>query len=157
MIDPVQFRATVVRPALRLIGHWSEAAENLVWGTAVQESRLRWLRQLEGGPALGLFQMEPATHDDIWTNYLAYRSALAGEVGRLLAPAPSRLDQLATNLLYGAALARVHYLRAPQALPAAGDIDGLAAYWKRFYNTGLGAGTADEFAANYRRVDERSA
>lgn len=53
----------VVRPVLRVMSAWSQPAEDLVMGTAAQESRLTYLRQLGGGPALGLWQMEPATHD----------------------------------------------------------------------------------------------
>jgi hypothetical protein len=73
MIDPRQFRALIVRPALESINLWSQQAEDLVMGTAAQESRLIYLRQLGNGPALGLFQMEPATHNDIWVNFLRWK------------------------------------------------------------------------------------
>ena len=52
-------------------------------GTARVESDLRHRRQI-GGPALGLFQMEPATHNDIWESYLKYRAQLAERVQKLL-------------------------------------------------------------------------
>jgi len=62
-LDAGQLRMYVVRPVLRVMSAWSQPAEDLVMGTAAQESRLTYLRQLGGGPALGLWQMEPATHD----------------------------------------------------------------------------------------------
>src|SRR5258708_26545125 len=40
--------------------------------------------QLGGGPAVGLFQMEPTTHDDCWTNFLNFRPVLAGKVKQTL-------------------------------------------------------------------------
>ena len=55
------------------------------------------------------------------------------------------------NLYYAAAMARVHYLRRPEALPPAGDVEALGQYWKNFYNTFLGKGTVEEFVENYHR------
>ena len=56
-------REDVVRPVLKVMDKWSEAAENLVLGTAAKESAMgQDLRQRGGGPALGIYQMEPATH-----------------------------------------------------------------------------------------------
>lgn len=158
MLDARHIRELVVRPALQAIDLWSPAAEDLVLGTGLVESRFMFLRQLGGGPALGLWQMEPATHDDVWRNFLDFRPELGERVGALAAwrklpmiePA-ARAGELAWNLRYAAALCRVHYRRAPAPLPEAGDVDGYAAYWKRFYNTAAGAGTAAAFAALYRR------
>lgn len=148
MLHIGQLRELVIRPALEALHLWSEGAEELVLGTAIQESGLRFLKQLGDGPALGLWQMEPATHDDIWTHYLAYQPELAGRVRSLCsAPIPAAL---AGNLWYGAAMCRVHYRRAPEALPAAGDIEGQAALWKKRYNTPLGKGLAREYVANWR-------
>ena len=52
-------------------------------GTITQESRATYVKQLGNGPALGLAQMEPATHDDIWINFLKYKTALAEPVIRM--------------------------------------------------------------------------
>lgn len=147
-----QFREEIVKPSLQSIGLWSEAAEMLVAGTAVQESGLRFLKQLKAGPALGLYQMEPATYYDVLTNFLAYRPELKAKVAALMVPERQPLTQLVYNLDYATALCRVHYLRDREPLPEADDIDGLAATWKRHYNTRLGRGTAAEFADNLRRA-----
>ena len=153
-MDALHFRLHVVRPTLERLELHSEAAENLVVGTALQESGgLRWLEQLGGGPARGVYQIEPATHDDVWKNFLGYRHKLADTIGALLASAPSRHEQLVTNLAYATAMARVHYLRVPEPLPEAGDVRALARYWKAHYNTALGAGAAADFAANYLRFN----
>jgi len=143
MIDIKQFREIVIRPALKLIKLYSPEAEELLLGTALQESRLQYIKQLGTGPALGVFQMEPRTHDDIWKNYLSYKPDLAKAVGKLSHSVNAQ--SLATDLLYAAAMSRVHYLRIPERLPAEGDIGGQAAYWKQYYNTYLGAGTEEEY------------
>lgn len=147
MIDVEQFRTLVVRPALKVIDLHSDAAEELVLGTALQESHLTYLKQLGTGPALGLFQMEPATHYDLWANYLKYNPELARKVAQLAHYKEAR--SMITDLLYSAAMCRVHYRRVKAALPAAGDIEGQAAYWKKYYNTPLGAGTEAQYIHNW--------
>jgi hypothetical protein len=152
-LDPRQLRARVIVPVLgylQLTG--GEAAIQLLLGTAAQESGLRELAQSPAGPALGLFQIEPATHDDIWHNFLTFRPILAKRVTDFVAPAPDRTLQLASNLAYATAICRVKYARTEEPLPPAGDVDALAHYWKRHYNTADGAGSVAEFVSNFRRL-----
>jgi len=146
-MNPVHFRDEVIIPTLRKINMHSDSAVNLLLGTAIQESNLHYLRQLDDGPALGFYQMEPSTHKDIWLNYLKYRQPIVDSLASITkSTAPM---QLVTNLAYATAMARIHYRRVPQALPDADDIHGLAQYWKDYYNTELGKGTAEEFIQNY--------
>lgn len=146
MIDPKHFRIYVIRPTLKHLGLWSYAAELLVLGTALVESRLTYLHQI-GGPALGVFQIEPKTHDDVWKNYLLHRDKLAKSVVGLSTPFLNS-DQLAWNFGYGAAMCRIIYWRRPEPLPSALDIQGMGAYWKAHYNTHLGEGTVQGWMYN---------
>jgi len=149
-----EFRSTVVIPALKMTGLYSRAAEDLLVGTAIQESGLKDINQRGGGPAKGYFQMERATHDDIWANYLAYHTFLAVCV-RGLAEGNIGEDSLEIYPRYAAAMARVLYRRAADPLPDPGNptyVADLAAYWKRFYNTTAGAGTEAEFVANWNAL-----
>lgn len=57
-----------IRPALTALAAGGLASEQLLLGTAIQESLLIHRQQLGGRSALGLFQMETATHDDCWNN-----------------------------------------------------------------------------------------
>lgn len=149
-IAPDQFRTSIVAPALDALQLWSQAAENLLCGTALQESGLEHITQMGGGPALGPFQMEPATHDDIWKNYLSGRHDLVLSLDALMLQGVSEHIQLIGNWFYAAAMCRIAYFRAAPPLPDADDIPALAAYWKAHYNTAGGAGTAEEWVANYR-------
>ncbi|MFA7347274.1 MAG: hypothetical protein WCZ86_05900 [Desulfurivibrionaceae bacterium] len=150
MFDRTQFR-DLVTDITMAIGLHAPAAVNLLLGTAAQESRFgTFLKQIGTGPALGVFQMEPATERDIWENYLRYHPDLIAMItGATGATGPGQ--HLRWNLAYQIAMARVHYLRRKQPLPSAGDLPGLAGYWKQHYNTTMGAGTVEEFMANYRR------
>lgn len=153
MLNVVHFRDLIIRPTLKHLGLESEAAVELLLGTAIQESSLTYLTQLGSGPAKGLFQMEPATHDDIWSNYLAYREELGVKVAKTCnRHRLGQADEMVGNLWYATAMARVHYLRVPHPLPAPGDVDAMAAYWKSFYNTHEGAGTEEEYIENWNEA-----
>jgi hypothetical protein len=143
-----------IRPALTSIKLWSPAAEELLLGTAIVESDLLHRKQFAGGPARGLFQMELRTHDDIWDNYLKYHSELSKSVGALMSsPGAKKHVELETNDKYASAMVRVHYQRrSPGTLPQTGDIDGMATFWKRYYNTTRGKGDVDDYRDKWKKV-----
>jgi hypothetical protein len=154
--DPQGFVADVITPALTALGLDDDlqAPIELLLGTALQESGLIYREQLGGGPARGLFQMEPATHDDIWANFLKYRAGLAAKVRQFLAGGAEDAEELINNDRYAAAMARVQYYRMGQIvgkdpLPDASDVAGMADYWKNYYNTSGGAGAPAQFVADW--------
>lgn len=147
-LDLDQFRLDVVRPSLRVIKLWAPNAENLVIGTCLTESLLKYLRQKGNGPAYGLPQMEPFTHDDIWRNYLAKQPELVALMNANGAD-PTRLIW---DLRYATQMCRIFYRRLPDAIPEARDALGMAQLWKRRYNTHLGAGTVEKALPYFRKA-----
>ena len=166
-INTDHLRLHIVRPTLEYLNLWSQSAEDLLLGTAAQESAMGTFLVQLNGPALGIYQMEPKTWKDIYENYLNYREPFREKVDTLRLQFwtdplnKDGLHQILGNLYYATALARVHYLRVPEALPIKGEnlegeahadyILSLARYWKRYYNTPLGRGTEEEFIDNYKR------
>ncbi len=152
MIDPAELRGHVIRPTLEHIGLYSPAAANLLLATVLAESVVAGRQHLvqQGGPALGIYQIEPATHRDVWDNFLSYRPDLGDLVRELVSgkksdeARPGPLE-LIWNLAYATAIARLVYYRRRPPLPPADDLPGLGAYWKRFYNTAAGKGTIEGF------------
>jgi hypothetical protein len=141
-------RSHIVRPVLRHLDCWSEAAEELVLGTALTENYRGApvsLDQDGGGPAIGLWQQEPATRIDIENNYLVYRPNLKARMDMLYMVWPLPDVQLHGNLYLAAAMCRIQYWRQAEALPEAGDYEGQGAYYKEYYNTPLGAGSAEGY------------
>jgi len=142
----------LIEKVLNFLDMHSDAAVNLLLGTAAQESHLgTYIKQIGNGPALGIFQMEPATEKDIWDSYLKYRFEIADkifDISGVEEPSPLHLQG---NLIYQIVMARLHYRRKRDPLPSAGDELGLAAYWKNHYNTSKGKGTIEEFVHNYRK------
>lgn len=154
MLNIKQFKSLIIAPALKAIDLYSEAAEELILGTAIQESKLTALKQYGNGPALGLFQMEPATHEDIWNHYLRNRRELAFKASGLLIVDfhMDIVDQLTGNLWYAAAMCRIHYRRRPEALPPVGNTRAQADYWKMFYNTMSGKGTVEQYINSWNEA-----
>lgn len=156
-LDVRQLRDLVVRPVLRDLDLWSLGAEALVLGTAAQESQFRYLHQMGAGPALGLWQMEPATYRDHWT-WINARPAYARVLRATVSAANSTLNpcpdprEMCWNLAFAAAMCRVHYFWQPFEVPQPDDVEGLAHVWKIYYNSILGAGLEGQFIANFRNL-----
>jgi len=144
----------VIRPALLAIGEDSPAAENLLLGTAIQESGLSSTAQNGGGPALEKFQMEPATANDIMNRFLATSNHLVLREDVLNLEAACEVNpstELPSNDIYAAAMARIRYMYTSVPLPAAGNIAAMAEYWHSFYNTNP-AIQAQQFIKNWQYV-----
>jgi hypothetical protein len=144
MIDLSQLRLLVIRPTLYSLASggisYSLAAENLILGTGLHESNYQYLAQIDG-PALGFWQMEPATFMDCWTNYINYRVPLRMAMLGLCGSVYPEPQALVTNLALACAMARVKYARSPEPLPDAEDAGAQSAYYKQWYNSSEGAAT----------------
>lgn len=153
-INSHHLRVCVVRPVLKHLDLWSPVAENLLLGTAAQESLMgTYLDQRDPdvvGPAVGIYQMETATYADLWDQFVWPK--FFPQVQAFLMPGTS-LDQFVEmqgNLYYATAMARLKYYSVKEPLPSdPSDIKALARYWKLYYNTPLGKGHEEEFVANY--------
>ena len=144
-INRRNFRELVVRPALQQMQMWSPEAEELLMLTAAQESKLgEYLRQGAGtlddgkGVALGVFGMEPATFDWLKRSF-GNPEQLGGRMAQ----------ELTWDLILAAKAARLRYRVVKDPIPSAGDLRGLATYYKHWYNTLAGAATVEEAMMNY--------
>jgi len=145
-----QYRNQVIRPVLQHLGYWSQAAENLIVGTGLVESQFHYIAQIEG-PAQSVFQIEPTTIDDNIKNFLRYRQSLDHIVDDFDLTGPFNLDEthFFINPFFACAHVRVWYLRHSEPFPHADDIEGLAQYWKKYYNTSAGKGEVSKFVQLY--------
>lgn len=142
-MDINQFK-NLVYVKLKEANLYSESAFNLLILTALHESYgLQYIRQ-KRGPALGFFQMEPATEKDIWENYLAFKKDLSELVTNITGRSGPG-DWLEYDLCYQIIMARIHYLRVKEPIPNQDDIEEMARYWKKYYNTEAGRGTEEKF------------
>lgn len=150
MIKSSQLKELIIKPTLSAIRLYSESAVELLMFTCAVESKGgSYIKQLKG-PAMGIYQMEPRTHNDIWQNYLRNRTdvlyIIQSNINVARMPEP---DRMIYDLQYATAMARVHYFRAKGALPDPKDIEGIWAYYKEHYNTNLGKSTKDKSMKMY--------
>ena len=129
---------------------YSSDAEEILLMIACHESTLgRNLRQIGGGPGRGLFQVEPRTMRDNYTNFIDARKDLARQIREVTGVAGPDEEQLTYNPLYGALMARLWLYRCPGRLPPAHDLPAMAEYAKINYNSAAGAATAEKYLTDY--------
>lgn len=148
----------LIEMILKMIGKYSEEAVDLLMLTAAQESHCgKYIRQIGTGPARGIFQMEPDTLSDLYANFLSYKKPLLEIINEFRTSQSIHID-LEGNLPFQIVAARFQYFRQKGAIPKSENfnddfeyVEALAKYWKRHWNTELGAGTVEEAVQNYYR------
>ena len=146
----------VIRTTLKQLGDWSPAAENLLLGTALQESGRN--ARLREGRRLGIYRISPAAHRAVWDKYLVGDPELASRVRGLAGQHGFLCDphgELVTNLKYATAIAWMIYRRHGRELPDAGDIAGLARHWHRHFHR-RPSGSAEDFVSSYLGATARA-
>ena len=176
---------------------YSRNAEELLMLTAACESNLgHYFKQLGGGPALGIFQVEPATYDwmqtktmikfggcytDLnelckkhgyekgyidyissnnhmssilkskeyanWTKWLKIDQALLS----IVKTDEEKLDFMLNIEAQIISARLIYWFKTPKAIPDYKDIELLARYWKRYWNSELGAGTIEGAIKKYNK------
>ncbi|MES1922433.1 hypothetical protein MHBO_003946 [Bonamia ostreae] len=139
----------LIKKTLKGIGLYSKEALLLLMGTMAQESAFgRYIRQLNGGPALGVFQCEPGTF-----NYdlekLKAKPHLYTKVLKVSGCREMTFEQLETNLALAICFARLHYYFYPKAIPR--TLEEQYNYYKVYYNSVQGAATKDQYLTNYKK------
>lgn len=171
-MNPQQLHDFIIKPALQYMGgsyYSKESAFLLLTTSAIESNCGEYIKQING-PALGPWQMEPSTHDDIFSNCDAMQD-VNSDISKVkysilsLSPtynADEDFEAVHSNLIdspkYACAMARLKYSMDPNPLPKLtgdNDVDSRAffCYYKRVYNTELGASTYDKWctaiAANH--------
>ncbi len=150
MINNNQFRTLIVQPTLKKMDLYSIDCENLLVMVMAHESGGGNYIQQVDGPAFGIMQMEGGTFNDIWRRYLLGKHDLEM---RLMSscnlkhiPEPQEMDG---NLYLAIAMARVFFLRVYTPIPS--ELDLLAQYAKRYWNTEAGKATSMDYLSAYLR------
>lgn len=151
-MDPQQLRKTI-SDTLQAIGLCSEDAVELLMMVAAHESGLGHYLYQVGGTALGAWETEPATYNDILKNYLDYRITLKLIILKALnMQIMPDASFLAHNLRLAIIMARLQFLRHPDPLPDKSDLVAMGALCKAVFNSAKGKATAQEYIDDYRRL-----
>jgi hypothetical protein len=150
-IDKDQLRK-LITGVLKDINHvipYSDSATELLMLTAATESNLGTYIMQVGGPARGIFQMEPATEKDIIENYARYKPEYMAIINKY--KSVDTEYNLTGNIPYQIVMSRLLYRRSKRALPVTPDPALLAQLWKDVYNTRLGKGVVEVAIEKYGR------
>lgn len=140
----------LVEETLTELGYNSPESANLVLGTIAQESAYgKYRKQLGGGIALGICQIEPNTFNDIVNNYLKYHPELIERIKSICNVLELNSNDLYLNDKLSICMCRIHYLRQKGDIPK--DLIGQANYYKKYYNTYLGKATIQQYIDNFNR------
>ena len=145
-------RHWAIRDTLKYLNDYSPAAENLLLGTAAQESGLGFC--MHEGKRWGIYHLTATTHRAVWDKYLIQFPELASRIRGIAGQRSFLKDphgELITNLKYATAIAWMVYKRCGQPLPKADDVKGLAKYWHRHFHP-KPTGTEQQFIRNYREL-----
>ena len=138
----------IAEHALYRLDCYSDDALALVVRTGMAESGYRALRGYgESNPAIGFWQIEPATMYDMMRNYLIYRSKYTDalkDLGMKFKGDDIEISVMA-NMAVQAGLCRLHYRRDKDPLPSWDDLEAQGRYWKKVYNTYKGRGKVKHF------------
>lgn len=139
MLNSNQLRELIIKPALEDLLMYSEDAVELMLYTCANESNGgTYIKQVKG-PALGIYQMEPATYADIWANFIINRNDIKLQfIHNFNAARMPSEDRMIYDLRFATAMTRIHYARVKESLPNKNDINGLWEYYKKYYNSVLG-------------------
>jgi len=163
-MDAQQLLDCIIKPTHEYMGgnYASKNASMLSLATAAIESKCGYYIKQVKGPALGPWQMEPATHDDIWLNCDAIQSDGSSKSQHLnvliqsLGVFMNGDEDLAISPMYACAMARLKYSMDKEPLPDCDNIRAVFDYYKRIYNTPAGASTYEKFkqAWIYHKLSE---
>lgn len=155
-MDIRQFRELIIRPTLGALGlPHPERAEALLIATAAHESAgLRYIKQVGGGPALSVYQIEPATGSDVMDRWLPRQAlSLRGIVEAVteFRAGDDVKGRLLSDMRFATVVARLIYWRAPEILPPADDVPAMAKLWGLRWQTESDPVKMQLFITNYER------
>ena len=124
-----------------------KAAVKLLAMIAAHESGgFRHIQQRKG-PAKGILQMEPVGFQEV-QRYMALRPEKFRSMPNL---SLLNLEWLIFDTEMAIACARIFLMSKPEPLPSADNIDDLAQYAKKYWNTEAGKASYQDYADAYRR------
>jgi len=149
-------RELIIKPYLQGLGEYSEVAENLLLGTAAQESLLGLHCYCAESKGLGLYCITAEKHRELWDTYLVQFPDLASQQRGLASQQQFLINphgELMSNLIYTTGMAWMIYRRAAIDTNTPLDLSALAQLWANHFDNGTGSPrNTDAFMQTYRSL-----
>lgn len=157
-MNKTQLENLIVKPMLRDIP--SGLSEPSLLATmmviAHESKRGEYIHQMNNGPALGLIQMEPRTHDSVWRyGESCWRNAVLCGIttkDRMRLTLPPAPERLLYDIKYNVFMLRQRLFMKSESLPNLEGLDQLYAmndYLKKHWNTVIGAAERHSYVNDY--------
>lgn len=148
---------SVIRSTLKYMGVYSRDFEELLVFTSCIESEMGRLLYDNKRQALGAFQILPSTEKDIlqrWLNSKGQEKLKVKVEALRSKPVVGSAPQLMTDLRYQVALAACNYMMrvSPDKIPNRRNSEAISRFYKKHYNTYLGAATVNGALTKYNLV-----
>ncbi|WP_281222117.1 hypothetical protein [Photobacterium sanguinicancri] len=132
----------------------TESAIALILMIVAHESgKFTYSKQVRG-PAMGFTQMEPATFKWLVEWLGKHKPNLLDAMNMFGPIGEPDSSMMVISPQYAVAAARMNLLRFPERLPEADDLDGLARYAKKYWNTSAGKATEADYKNAYLTLIE---
>jgi hypothetical protein len=141
MYNRNQFKGLIERVLTEIPGGYSPEAVELLIMIAAHESKSGTYLRQRSGPALGVFQIEPETHDDVWEN-----GDTCPKNAQIMGIEWSEC-RLEYDLRYQIFIARQKLFMVSEQIPEE-PID-MASYAKKYWNTNRGKATHLDYLLAY--------
>jgi len=124
-------------------------SKQFMLAVAAQESHCgEYFRQING-VALGIWQIEPSTNDDLYQNYLCYHQEIDPILSQYYTPLmPCPHIQ---SPMYNCSIARLCMYRYRDPMPELNDKEGMWQFYKKRYNSSQGKATQNQWNENWER------
>ena len=142
-----------IRPACDYISEYCPNCNGpnsvqMMLAIAAQESHCgMYFKQVGGGPARGVWQVETRSSEDVLENFVAHKNGLADLLMSMYSPVLKYAH--IQSPLYNCAIARLILYRYPEAMPDLDDKDGMWEFYKHRYNSEYGAAEQHEWDKNW--------
>ena len=154
MINKAQLTEFVIKPVLEKItnGLTEQSLVAIQMIIAHESKGGIYLKQIGGGPALGIIQMEPKTHnsvwkfgDSVWENAIELGIVSQHELDNGIHPKP---DRLIYDLAYNVFMARQRLFMKKEKIPS--HPGAISMYLKEHWNSPGGAATDYSYAEDLK-------
>lgn len=153
-MDIGQFDKYVLVPALNIIGLYTPSAHVLMLGTGIIETNYHYIKQFNDGPGNGIYEIEEATYNDIYRYLCRHENMRLKEtcMSSCLYSAWPDKESLIYNLRWCTIICRIKYHMIPDKIPSSFDAEGMAEYYKKYYNTEKGEANLEKAVDTFKHV-----
>ena len=154
-MDVNQLKNYVIIPSISAIGMYSVEAVQLLLMTCATETHLgQYIKQANLGyndGAFGIYQQQALSYNELYDNLITPSQSMTAKMRLYLNyVGKPPVQRLMTDCALATIMARMFYHNIPEPIPEATNVEALAYYYKKYYNTEMGKAKVPEVITAYK-------